>query len=79
MGEKLKRIYQNCENGGYCIEEVAKSFFDMYPFSQTEYVYDIDTKYVYYMPTASSTPVLHKSPNGKYYKFTSIVMVEVDD
>lgn len=79
MAENFKRIYQNTENGGYCIEEVAKSFSDMYYFKETEYVYDKNTKFVFLMPTASSVPILHKSKNGKHYKFDSMVMIEVDD
>lgn len=75
---KLKPIYQNNENGGYCVEEVAKNFSDMYPFKKTEYLYDEVTKYVYCTSAESSTPNLFKSKNGKNYKFNSSFFVEVD-
>lgn len=78
MGKNLKRIYQNDTNGGYCIEEVAKLFSDIYTFSETNFFYDEETKEVYHKETLSSELSIYKSKTGKVYRFDSTKMIESD-
>lgn len=78
MGKKLKRIYRNDINGGYCIEEVTKLFSDIYSFSATNFFYDEETKEVYYKEPLSSELTLYKNKNGKVYRFDSTRMIESD-
>ena len=78
MGKKLKRIYRNDINGGYCIEEVTKLFSDIYPFSETNFFYDEETKEVYYKEKLTSELTPYKNKNGKGYRFDSTRMIESD-
>ena len=75
MGKGLMRIYKNCENGKFYGNDEVESLGNKEIFHETQYVYDTQTKFVYYMPEGSSNPIPRVSRGKKHYRFEGSRMI----
>lgn len=78
--EKLKRIYAHRELKDTFLfgEEEINQRDDKELLSETSFLYDEDTKLVYYRTNSSDTPVLFKSLFGHQYRFANNEIILVD-